>query len=85
MQAQTYCPPGLTNTSLLHTMQSYFIRKYIPMYQPQGAVLWGATAFTAAVFLIQACRMPGTAMCMTTAPDAISERSLSPRPSRQHT
>jgi hypothetical protein len=33
------------------------------MYQPQGAVLWGATAFTAAVFLVQVGHMPA-ALCL---------------------
>lgn len=33
--------------------RAYYLKQFIPSYQPRGAALWGATALTAAIFLVQ--------------------------------
>lgn len=43
--------PLKTDTPL--PVQAYYLKQFIPSYQPRGAALWGATALTAAIFLVQ--------------------------------
>jgi hypothetical protein len=33
--------------------RSYYLKQFIPSYNPRGAALWGATGLTAALFLVQ--------------------------------